>query len=120
LHAQIAEALEAQSPETKENQPELFAQHYTEAGLIEQSVAYSGKAGHRSVARSAMAEAAAQFQKGLEQLAMLPDNFERRRQELEFYNALGAVLLAVKGWTAPETGRAYARAQELWERTSDR
>jgi len=115
LHAQIAEALEAQSPETKENQPELFAQHYTEAGLIEQSVAYSGKAGHRSVARSAMAEAAAQFQKGLEQLAMLPDNFERRRQELEFYNALGAVLLAVKGWTAPETGRAYARAQELWE-----
>src|SRR5262249_28213228 len=40
LHARIAEALEAQSPELMESQPELFAQHYTEAGLIEKSVAY--------------------------------------------------------------------------------
>ena len=34
LHAQIAEALEAQSPELMESQPELFAQHYGEAGLF--------------------------------------------------------------------------------------
>jgi hypothetical protein len=45
-------------------QPELFAGHYAEAGLIEKSVAYWGKASRRSVARSAMKEAAAQFQKG--------------------------------------------------------
>jgi predicted ATPase len=63
-----------------------------------------------------MAEAAAQLQKGLDQLAMLPDNRERQRQELEFCTALGAVLIAVKGNAAPETGRAYARARELWER----
>src|SRR5262249_39724060 len=31
LHAQIAEALETQSPELMEIQPELFAQHYAEA-----------------------------------------------------------------------------------------
>jgi len=48
-------------------------------------------------------------------LALLPDTSERRRQELEFCSALGAVLLAVKGQAAPETGHAYARAQELWE-----
>jgi class 3 adenylate cyclase len=65
LHAQIAAALETHSPEMMENQPELFAQHYAEAGLIEKSVAYWGKAGRRSVAHSAMAEAAAQLQKGL-------------------------------------------------------
>jgi hypothetical protein len=35
LHAQIAEALEAQSPEMMDSQPELFAQHYAEAGLVE-------------------------------------------------------------------------------------
>ena len=115
LHAQIAEALEAQSPELMESQPELFAQHYAEAGLVENSVAYWGKAGHRSADRSAMAEAAAQLQKGLDQLALLPDTPERRRQELEFWSALGAVLLAVKGQAAPETGHAFARAQELWE-----
>ncbi len=64
LHAQIAEALETHSPELMDSQPELFAQHYAEAGLVEKSVAYWGKAGRRSAARSAMAEAAAQFQKG--------------------------------------------------------
>ncbi len=115
LHAQIAEALETHSPELMDSQPELFAQHYAEAGLVEKSVAYWGKAGQRSAARSAMAEAAAQFQKGLDQLALLPDNPERQRQELEFCSALGAVLQAVKGYAAPETGHAYARARELWE-----
>src|SRR5439155_18046727 len=30
LHARIAEALETQSPDVMENQPELFAQHYAE------------------------------------------------------------------------------------------
>jgi class 3 adenylate cyclase/predicted ATPase len=115
LHAQIAEALETHSPELMDSQPELFAQHYAEAGLVEKSIAYWGKAGHRSAARSAMAEAAAQFQKALEQLALLPDTPERRRQELELCSALGAVLQAVKGFAAPETGHAYARARELWE-----
>ncbi len=115
LHAQIAEALETHSPELTDIQPELFAQHYAEAGLVEKSVACWGKAGHRSAARSAMAEAAAQLQKGLDQLALLPDAPERQRQELEFRSALGAVLIAVKGFAAPETGHAYASARELWE-----
>jgi predicted ATPase len=115
LHAQIAEALETQSPALMDTQPELFAQHYTEAGLIEKSVACWGKAGHRSAARSALTEAAAQFQMGLDQLALLPEDLGRRRQELEFFSALGAVLLAVKGNAAPEAGHAYARAHMLWD-----
>jgi predicted ATPase len=115
LHAQIAGALETSSPELMDSQPELLGQHYAEAGLVEKSVACWGKAGHRSAARSAMAEAAAQFHKGLDQLALLPDDLERQRLKLEFWSALGAVLLAVKGFAAPETGHAYARARELWE-----
>jgi predicted ATPase len=115
LHAQIAEALEAHSPELMDTQPELFAQHYAEAGLVEKSVACWNKAGRRSAARSAMSEAAAQFHKGLDQLALLPDTPKRQRQELEFCSALGAVMIAVKGYAAPETGQAYARARELWE-----
>jgi class 3 adenylate cyclase/predicted ATPase len=115
LHGRIAEALKVHFPELMDSQPELFARHYTEAGLVEKSVFYWGKAARRSVARSAMAEAAAQYQKGLDRLALLPDDFARRRQELEFHAALGAVLQAVKGFAAPETGHAYARARELWE-----
>ncbi len=115
LHAQIAEALETHSPELMDSQPELFAQHYAEAALIEKSVTCWGKAGHRSAARFAMAEATAQLQKGLDQLAMLPNDRERQRQELELHSALGAVLVYVKGFAAPESGQAYARARELWE-----
>jgi predicted ATPase len=115
LHAQIAEALEVHSPEIMDSHPEVLAQHYAEAGLVEKSVAYWGKAGDSSAARSALVEAVAQFQKGLDQLALLRNDSERQRQELEFWNALGAVLTGVKGQAAPETGHAYARARELWE-----
>jgi len=62
-----------------------------------------------------MVEAAAQFQKGLDQLALLPDDPERQRQELEFRTSLGAVLQAVKGNAAPETRDAFVRARQLWE-----
>jgi len=115
LHALIAEALRAQSGELMETQPELFAWHYAEAGLMEESVGFWARAGQRSAARSALAEAAAQFQKGLDQLALLPGTPERLRQQLEFRSALGAVLIAVKGFSAAETGDAYVHARDLWE-----
>ena len=114
LHAQIADALETHSPELTDSQPEVLAQHYTEAGLVAKSVAYWGKAAHRSATRSAMAEAAAQLQKALAQLALLPDSPEGQRQELELRSALGAALIASKG-VANEAGHAFSRARELWE-----
>jgi class 3 adenylate cyclase/predicted ATPase len=98
----------------RSSRQQLHAQ-IAEAGLVEKSVAYWGKAGQRSAARSAMAEAVAQLHKGLDQLALLPDTPERQGLELEFWSGLGAVLQAVKGQAAPETGHAYARARELWE-----
>jgi class 3 adenylate cyclase/predicted ATPase len=116
LHARIAQALETHFPELMDSQPELFAQHYAEASLVEKSITYWGKAGRRSAARSAMAEAAAQFQKGLGQLALLSDTPQRQRQELEFWSALGSALRSVKGNAAEETGQAYGRARELWDR----
>src|SRR6202042_579283 len=97
LHELIANALRTQSEELLETQPELFAWHYAEAGLAEQSAGFWAKAGQRSAARSALAEAAAQYQKGLDQLAELPETPRRLRQRLEFRSALGAALRAVKG-----------------------
>ena len=44
--------------EIAENQPELLARHCTEAGLIEKAAGLWGKAGQRSLARSALVEAA--------------------------------------------------------------
>lgn len=115
LHRQIAEALRAHFPELTDTQPELLARHYAEAGIAEESAFFWGKAGTRSLARSAMTEAAAQLQEGLHQLARVPETVERMRQELEFWVALGTALRAVKDFAAPETGRAWSRARKLWE-----
>ncbi|MGA9329294.1 MAG: AAA family ATPase, partial [Bradyrhizobium sp.] len=54
LHARIAEILERQFVEIAENQPELVARHCAEAGLIEKAAALWGKAGQRSLERSAL------------------------------------------------------------------
>ena len=61
LHARIAEALESQFAEIAERQPELLARHCTEAGLIEKAAGLWGKAGQRSLERSALVEAADQL-----------------------------------------------------------
>jgi predicted ATPase len=115
LHAHIAATLEDRFPEIVAAQPALLAQHCANAGRAEQAVAYWRKAGQQALARSAMAEAAAQFQKGLAQLELLPENRERQRHELEIRSDLCAVLQAIKGYAARETGDAYARARKLWE-----
>jgi predicted ATPase len=110
LHGRIAQALEERFPETVESEPELLAQHCAEAGLIEQAVEYRQRAGQQALARSATAEAVAQLDRGLELLVCLPDGPERRRRELGLQLGLGPALIAAKGFAAPETGRAYARA----------
>ena len=56
-HQRIAQALEAQFPETVATQPELVAQHYTAAGCAEQAVVYWQRAGQQASDRSAHVEA---------------------------------------------------------------
>src|SRR5437870_3922532 len=72
-HQRIAQTLEAQFPETCETQPELLAQHYTEAGLPAQALGYWQRAGQRALQRSAHVEAVSHVTKGLEVLTTLPD-----------------------------------------------
>ena len=71
LHARIAETLESQFAEIAENRPELLARHCTEAGQIEKAVGLWGKAGQRSLERSALVEAAEQITRALEQIETL-------------------------------------------------
>ena len=56
-HQRIAQVLKAQFTATVDQQPELLAHHYTEAGLIEQAVGYWHKARQSAVQRSAHVEA---------------------------------------------------------------
>jgi class 3 adenylate cyclase/predicted ATPase len=113
LHQQIAQVLAEQFPETVETQPELLAHHYTEAGLLEHAIPYWQKAGEHATQRSANVEAIAHFSKGLELLKTLPETPERSRYELTLQIALGPVVIAAKGYAAPEVERIYTRAREL-------
>jgi predicted ATPase len=54
LHARVAETLEDQFAEIAENQLELLARHCREAGLTEKAASLWGKAGQRSLQRSAL------------------------------------------------------------------
>src|SRR5262249_54053039 len=88
-HRQIWQVLAQRFPETVAAQPELVAQHYTEAGLIEQALPYWQRAGERATQRSAYVEAVAHLTTGLEALKALADTPERVRQELTLQLALG-------------------------------
>ena len=109
LHARIAETLESQFTDIAENQPELLARHCTEAGLIEKAVDLWGKAGQRSLDRSALAEAVEQLTRGVKLIATVPSSPRLRRQEIKLQAALVTVLLHVKGYTAWETKAAAER-----------
>ena len=88
LHARIAETLERQFAEIAESQPELLARHYTEAGLIEKAAGLWGKAGERSLARSALVEAAAQLTRALEQMATLRGTAALRSEQIKLQSRL--------------------------------
>jgi class 3 adenylate cyclase len=113
LHARIAEVLDEHFPETAEGQPEVLAHHYTHAGLFEKAVEFWYKAGRQSMARSAMVEASAQLTQALGILASVPSGPDRDQKELDLQVALGAALIATKGWAAPEVEKAHTRAREL-------
>jgi class 3 adenylate cyclase/predicted ATPase len=115
LHARIAEALESRFAETSESQPEILARHCTEAGLIEKAAGLWGKAGQRSLDRSALVEAAAQLTRALEQIATLPGTPALRREQIKLQVALITPLIHVKGYAAAETKTAAKQARLLIE-----
>ena len=117
LHARIAETLESQFAEIAENQPELLARHCTEAGLIEKAAGLWGKAGQRSLERSALVEAVEQLTRALDQIATLPATPALRREQIKLQVALITPLMHVKGYAAPET-KAAVGAGTSADRTS--
>jgi class 3 adenylate cyclase/predicted ATPase len=115
LHARVAEVIESQFADVADNQPELLARHCTEAGLIEKAALLWGKAGQRSLDRSALVEAVAQFTRALDQIAALPATPALRREQIKLQVALITPLLHVKGFAAPEPKTAAEQARLLIE-----
>ena len=83
LHAYIAEALEREFADISELQPDLLARHCAEAGLTEKAANLFGKAGQRSLERSALVEAVSQFTRALSLITALPTTPARRREQVK-------------------------------------
>jgi class 3 adenylate cyclase/predicted ATPase len=115
LHARIAETLESQFADVVERQPELLARHCTEAELIDKAARLWGKAGQRSLERSALVEASEQITRALAQIAALPATPALRREQIKLQVALITPLIHIKGYAAPETKAAEERARLLIE-----
>jgi predicted ATPase/class 3 adenylate cyclase len=117
-HGQVAEALERLYPERIEEQVELLAHHWEQAGQAEKAIRYLHQAGDKAVQQSAYQEGRAHLTRALALLEALPDaaspeeRLQRAEQELALQVSLGAACLATYG-AHSEAARAYDRAREL-------
>ena len=117
LHARIAETIESQFAEIGDSQPELLAHHYTAAGLFEKAVNMWGKAGQRSLERSASVEAMINLTRALELADLLPTTPAIRQNQIRWQLANTTALMHVKGFSAPETKASVDKAQSFIERS---
>lgn len=116
FHRRIADVLQEKFPDTAEQQPELLAHHFTEAGFGEEAIQFWQKAGERSQQRSANAEAITQLGKALELIGAMEESPERDQKELAVLMTLGVVWMATLGWASDEVGTSFQRARELCEK----
>ena len=115
LHRRVAEVLLNVGVPTAAPEPELLAYHFTQAGLNEAAIEWWGKAGRRSLERSALVEAVSQFTRALDQIASLPATPARRSEQINLQSALITPLIHVKGYAAPETKAAAEQTRLLIE-----
>ena len=115
LHARIAEVLESRFAEVAEARPELLARQCSDAGLIEKAAGLWGKAGQRSLERSALIEAVALFARALEQFATLPATPALHREQIKLQVALANALYHSQGVAAAITTAAFNQARLMIE-----
>jgi DNA-binding SARP family transcriptional activator/predicted ATPase len=120
LHTRIGQAMETLYAPDVETLAAELAFHLEQAqrldkGLTAKALHYLRLAGQRAVRLSANEEAIAHFIKALELVKTLQNTPERAQQELVLQISLGPVLMALKGYGAPEVKRTYDRALEMYQ-----
>jgi hypothetical protein len=83
LHGRIARVIGERLPNTEATEPELLAHHYTEAKQLPRAIPLWQKAGSVALGHTALTEAIAHLNKGLELIAALPASAERDGGELD-------------------------------------
>jgi predicted ATPase len=116
LHARAGEILR----DSASSELETIAHHFTEAGLNDLAIQWWGKAGDQALRRSAFQEAIAHLGKAIDMADMATVTGRRAvgapvapTQHLtQLHVAYGNALIAARGYSAPETAEAFARARE--------
>jgi class 3 adenylate cyclase/predicted ATPase len=116
LHHRVAEVLLVNVGGTAPAEPELLAHHFTQAGLTEAAIEWWGKAGQRSLARSALIEAIEQLTRALGLIATLRATKAIRRDQINLQVSLANALMHTKGYASPETKSALNEARSLIEK----
>ena len=115
LHRRVAETLRDNVAVAAAAEPELVAHHFTQAGMTGAAIEWWGKAGQRSLERSALVEAKGQFTRALDHIATLPATPALRREQIRLQVALITPLMHTKGYAAAETRAAAEQARLLIE-----
>jgi class 3 adenylate cyclase/tetratricopeptide (TPR) repeat protein len=118
IHARIAEALEQLSPEAKDAQPELLAQHFTLAGLIERAIPLWIQAGQKAQERAALDDAVRHLAQAVELTTKLREGGTRDLLELQARVALAAAFSGLEGPPSLKVREALEPAINLIERIS--
>lgn len=112
-HQHIAKLLQEHFPQMVQENPELLAHHYTEAGDLGEALKNWLIAGHMALEHSANLEAINHLGEGLKVLEKLPESEQKQTSELALQTCLGQAYMMTRGYAAPEVEQAYARAKEL-------
>lgn len=120
LHQVIASVIGERFRELADQQPELIAFHYTEAGMDSEALGCWESAVRQAASRSAHAEAIGHVGSALAVLMRTPESIDRNRRELRLQLVLAARLIATHGYGAERVERAYSRAMELAKSLNDK
>jgi len=113
LHKRIARVLVERFPETAHVQPEVVADHFTQAGAVDEAVPHWIAAAQQAVGRSANQEAVDCLKRGLKVVEQLAEGEERANAELTMRGLLGPPMMAIEGFSHPDVLFNYTRAHEL-------
>ena len=120
LHRRVAETLRGRFADKAAAEPEVLAHHFTRAGLIDAAIEWWGMAGDQALHRSAFQEAIAHLGKAIEMADNKNDAVPEAAsggaaasRRLKLQTSYGRALSWAKGYAAPETAAAFARARDF-------
>jgi class 3 adenylate cyclase/tetratricopeptide (TPR) repeat protein len=119
LHERIGSAMEASFAQSIDDHLIQLAYHYGRSGNVPKALEYLRLAGQQAHRRLAHSEAIVHLNAALQLLKSLPEDDERRREEVSLQITFAEAAAAARGLADDEVGAAFARARDLCTQLGD-